>query len=106
MTYTIEQLESTFAELEANKGHLICVDIMAALTEDSHVLEVMSQLLDTMRALEAAQMRIEAAAAIEQRAYDYGVGKRGGDEEIMYGNANGWNECWYAFRKALGVEDE
>lgn len=65
MMYTIEELESTFAELEANKGHLIGVDIMTSLTEDSHVLEVMHQLLDTMRALADANARIEAAATMD-----------------------------------------
>jgi hypothetical protein len=54
--YTIDELESTVLELEANKGHqLLSLDIMAALTEDSHVIDVMSQLLDTMR--ENARLR-------------------------------------------------
>lgn len=97
MTYTIEQLESTFAELEANKGHLIGVDIMAALTEDSHVLEVMSQLLDTIRALEDAQARIEAAAAI-------GEDVAAQDFPLYYAYSDGANSMRELFRAALGIE--
>lgn len=97
MTYTIEQLESTFAELEANKGHLICVDIMAVLTEDSHVLDVMRQLLDTILALEDAQARIEAAAAI-------GEDVAAQDFPLYYAYSDGANSMREQFRKALEIE--
>lgn len=78
MMYTIEELESTFAELEANKGHLIGVDIMASLTEDNHVLEVMRQLLDTMR--ENARLRATLEWYAKEENYLIGLVRLGRSE--------------------------
>lgn len=58
---------------------------------------------DPVMLLEHAQMkaRIEAAAAIPARDYNWGAGKGVGDEEFLYGNASGANEMRAEFRKAL-----
>lgn len=81
--YTIEDITSTFEELEANKGHLIHADIMEAITEDEHTLGILRQLLDTMRALEAKQARIKAARETIEREFDAAIVS--GDEDFHRG---------------------
>ena len=85
MTYTIEELEALLGDFGTR---------LEAAAPD-----IARQLLDTMRALEAAQMRIEAAAAIEEAFPAFGY-------PTDYAQAASANEMRAKFRAALGLEGE
>ena len=83
MTYTIEELEALLGDFGTR---------LEAAAPD-----IARQLLDTMRALEAAQMRIEAAAAI-------GEDVAAQDFPLYYAYSDGANSMREQFRKALEIE--
>ena len=83
MTYTIEELEALLGDFGTR---------LEAAAPD-----IARQLLDTMRALEAAQMRIEAAAAI-------GEDVAAQDFPLYYAYSDGANSMRAQFRKALEIE--
>ena len=83
MTYTIEELEALLGDFGTR---------LEAAAPD-----IARQLLDTMRALEAAQMRIEAAAAI-------GEDVAAQDFPLYYAYSDGANSMRELFRAALGIE--
>ena len=97
MTYTIEELEGVLAEWDSatHRGKAIILHGITAL----ETIALKRQLLDTMRALEAAQMRIEAAAAIEEAFPAFGY-------PTDYAQAASANEMRAKFRAALGLEGE
>ena len=93
MTYTIEQLENIVSSFDTAQklGEAVIIEGLSAIER----VAIARQLLDTMRTLQAAQARIEAAAAIpakpQESANDF--------EAIIY------NEMRAAFRAALGLEE-
>ena len=93
--YTIEELEALVNEFDAapKLGEAVIIEGLTALER----IDIARQLLDTMRALEAAQMRIEAAAAI-------GEDVAAQDFPLYYAYSDGANSMREQFRKALEIE--
>ena len=93
--YTIEELEALVNEFDAapKLGEAVIIEGLTALER----IDIARQLLDTMRALEAAQMRIEAAAAI-------GEDVAAQDFPLYYAYSDGANSMRELFRAALGIE--
>ena len=86
-------------------NHAYTIDELENIVTDGSnavdITDIVDQLLDTMRALEAAQMRLEAAASIEFMAHDFTITE---DVERHFGKVDGWNACLLAFRAALEGE--
>lgn len=93
--YTIEELEALVNEFDAapKLGEAVIIEGLTALER----IDIARQLLDTTRALEAAQMRIEAAAAI-------GEDVAAQDFPLYYAYSDGANSMRELFRAALGIE--
>lgn len=95
MTYTIEQLETLVSSFDTAQklGEAVIIEGLSAIER----VDIARQLLDTMRTLQAAQARIEAAAAI-------GEDVAAQDFPLYYAYSDGANSMRNAFRKALEIE--
>lgn len=103
--YTIEQIEAMLADhaaFVASFYHETHDDVFTGQQrfEDAAV-DIARQLLDTMRTLQAAQARIDAAAAIAERDRD---SARWNGSSIVKAEATGWNDAVAEFRAALELE--